>query len=183
MALGSEPRRLALVVAAALGMAIGFYPGSRFISLALCAAAAFAAFGNAAIRSGLCRSRGAQGIALALGLAAGACVAWNEAGRAAPVASASITGGAPSDLSRLSPSWVEGRLLSDSAPAKNGFRSYSIRVERLGLIGRGVSAELSYPKAVHGDELRVLARAGREIDSGSLIRARGSFSGLSSGGL
>jgi ComEC/Rec2-related protein len=69
----------------------------------------------------------------------------------------------------------------DSTPAKNGFRSYLLGVERLGLAGKGVSAEISYPGNGRGDGLRVFSRLGPEIDAGSLIRARGSFSAAAAG--
>jgi ComEC/Rec2-related protein len=110
-----------------------------------------------------------QAVALALGLVAGAAIAQAEAGglpRSGPAR----------EPMPLRPAWAEGRLSTDSSPAKNGFRSYLIRVERLGLVGEGVSVETSYPDRGRGDDLRVLARLGPEVDSGSLIRAQGSFS-------
>jgi len=76
----------------------------------------------------------------------------------------------------------QGRLSTDSSPAKNGFRSYSLNVERMGLAGPGVSAELSYPGAGRCIELRVLARAGPEIDSGALLRIHGVFAAAVAGG-
>jgi hypothetical protein len=170
--LESEPRRFSLPLAAALGMALGFYPGSPFFLPALFFAAAFASLGLVLQGSRASRLRSMQAFALAAGLAAGASVAWEEAGRAAPEA-----GGA-----RLSPAWAEGRLSTDSSPAKNGFRSYSLNVERMGLAGPGVSAELSYPGAGRGIELRVLARAGPEIDSGALLRIHGVFAAAVAGG-
>jgi ComEC/Rec2-related protein len=173
----TEPRRFALTVPAAIGMALGFYPGPPF-SLAACGVAvASASFGLSllCLRSKAARLRRLQAIALALGLVAGSDIAWVEAGSPAARAQGSVS-------RNLSPVWAEGRLSADSAPAKNGFRSYPLRVERLGLEGRGVSAELSYPDARGGAALRVLARAGAEIDSGSLVRVRGSFAEARAGG-
>ena len=112
-----------------------------------------------------------QALAFAFGLMAGASIAWAEAGAFAPAPAV------PVDARRaLKPAWVEGRLSTDSSPAKSGFRSYSLLVERMGLAGQGISAELSYPKGPRGGSLRMLSRAGAEIDSGSLLRASGSYS-------
>jgi ComEC/Rec2-related protein len=88
----------------------------------------------------------------------------------------------PRGLISLSPVWAEGRLSADSSPAKNGFRSYPLKVERFGLAGKGIYAELSYPRAGSRAGLRVLARAGPEIDAGSLIRVRGYFAASAPGG-
>jgi ComEC/Rec2-related protein len=178
----SAPRRFSLPLAAAFGMALGFYPGANFLLPSMAFAIGIASLGHVIGGSGW-RLRSLQALALGLGLAAGAAVAWSEAGRAAPRAPA------PSEVSAdrgggfipLRPAWAEGRLSSDSTPAKNGFRSYPLEIARLGLAGDGVSAELSYPGRGRGEGLRVLARAGQEIDSGSLIRARGSFSEGSGG--
>jgi ComEC/Rec2-related protein len=179
--LEAEPRRFSLPVAAAFGMALGFYPGPQYSIPALLLAAAFASLGIAlgCRPARACRLRRMQALALAFGLAAGTTVARAEAGRDAHVAS--VAAAAPAELPRISPCWAEGRLSADSTPVKNGFRSYPLRVERLGLAGEGVSAELSFPEAGRG-ELRVLARAGPEIDSGSLLRVRGFFSEPVAGG-
>jgi competence protein ComEC len=170
--LESEPRRFSLPVAAAFGMALGFYPGSAFFIPALLLASALASLGLALsyLPSPGARLWRMQALALALGIVAGAAVADVEAGRVAPADSFAPEAGVPP----LSPAWAEGRLSADSSPARNGFRSYPLRVERLGLSGPGVSAELSYPRGGRG-ELRVLARAGAEVDSGSLVRVRGAF--------
>jgi ComEC/Rec2-related protein len=182
--LDSIPRRFSLPIAAAFGMALGFYPGGGFLIPSLTIASALASFGTivGSINRRASRLRGMQAIALALGLVAGASVAWNEAGRLPRHGSAEELGSkAGMALVRLYPVWAEGRLSSDSSPAKNGFRSYLLEVERLGMAGKGVSVEISYPGNGHGDGLRVLARSGPEIDAGSLIRARGSFSTAASG--
>jgi ComEC/Rec2-related protein len=160
-------------------MALGFYPGPGFLLHSLAAAVALASL--AAVAAGTDRSatrlRRMQIFAGALGLVAGASVAWTEAGREANALEALPNAvAADSRLVPLHRAWAEGRLSSDSAPARNGFRSYSIDVERMGLSGKGASAELSYPGKRRGGALRVLARAGPEIDNGSLIRARGSYS-------
>jgi competence protein ComEC len=168
-----------LPVAAAFGMALGFYPGPGFLLPAVAMAITIASVGVVigGIQGKASRLRGMQATAMALGLVAGAAVAWNEAGAASP---GIMEGARPQTTvdhaAALHPAWAEGRLSSDSTPAKNGFRSYPLSVERLGFLGRGVSAELSFPGIGHGDNLRVLARSGLEIDSGSLVRARGSFS-------
>jgi competence protein ComEC len=174
--LGSEPRRLSLPLAAALGLALGFYPGPAFSLPAFCLASAAASMGLALRGAGArgSRMRSLQAFALALGLAAGATEARLEAGRAIPVARPPSA--PPGDAClRLASSWAEGRLSADSSPAKNGFRSYPLRVERLGLTGPRASVELSYPGAGSGGELRVLAREGPEVDSGFLARVSGSF--------
>lgn len=171
-------------IAAAFGMALGFYPGAGFLAPSLIIASALASFGNVIGRMGrrASRFRGMQAIALALGLAAGAAVAWNEAGALPHRGPAEDRGvGAGQGLVSLRPVWAEGRLTTDSSPAKNGFRSYLLGIERLGLAGEGVSAEISYPGNCHGGVLRVLARLGPEIDAGSLVRARGSFSTAAAG--
>jgi len=181
--LDSGPRRSSLPLALAAGMALGFYPGSGFMLPCLCAAAASAALGFAvaaplSLRAkGNCRAlRGRLLLALALGLAAGAALAWDEGGRGGlrgaqgPGGSAAVERGA---LARLQAAWVEGRLSTDSSPAKNGFRSYVIRVTRLGLRGAGASAELSFPR--EAGQLLILARSGPLVDAGSLIRAQGSL--------
>jgi ComEC/Rec2-related protein len=173
--LESEPKRFSLPIAAAFGLALGFYPGPSFFPSAFILASSSASLGLAllCLDSRAARLRRMQAIALALGLAAGASVAREEAGLVAHDA----TVRAPVGLGAvgLAPYWTLGRLSADSSPAKNGFRSYPLRIERLGLAGPGVSAELSYPKTGSGGELRVLARLGPEIDSGSLLRVRGSF--------
>jgi ComEC/Rec2-related protein len=156
-------------------MALGFYSGTSLFVLDVALAIGLASLGIVLGGCGL-RLRAMQAFALALGLVAGAAVAWNEAGLAAPEASAPGGEQAGAALISLSPAWAEGRLSSDSTPAKNGFRSYPLEVQRLGLAGSGAAAELSFPGRRRGDALRVLARAGPEIDSGSLIRASGSFS-------
>jgi ComEC/Rec2-related protein len=173
--LESEPRRFSLPVAAASGTALGFYPGARLYFPLLFVAIAAASFGLALASSPsrASRLRRMQALALAIGVAAGATVAGFEAGRS-PAARGAVEA-AGTDAAPLSPTWAEGRLSADSSPAKNGFRSYPLRVERLGLSGPGVSAELAFPKGGSGD-LRVLARAGAEVDAGSRIRVLGSFS-------
>jgi ComEC/Rec2-related protein len=178
--LESKPRRFSLPIAAAFGMALGFYPGPAFSSRAFVLAAAVASFGLSlqCLESRAAGLRRMQAIALALGLAAGATVAREEAGRAPPEAPVRATAVERGGV-KLSPCWAEGRLSSDSSPAKGGFRSYPLRLERLGLAGPGISAELSYPGAGRRGELRVLSRAGPEIDSGSLLRVRGAFVGPS----
>jgi competence protein ComEC len=171
--LESRPRCLSLPVAAASGMAFAFYPGADFLLLAFLTASAAAGFGLAlgGFRARAARLRGTQALVFAFGLMAGASIAWAEAGTFTPRQSG------PVDARRaLRPTWVEGRLSTDSSPAKNGFRSYVLVVERLGLSGRGISAELSYPKVRRGGSLRILSRAGAEIDSGSFVRASGSYS-------
>ncbi len=166
-------------IAAAFGMAVGFYPGPAFLIPAIVVAAGFASFGTVVNGSGrlASRLRSMQAFALALGLAAGAMVSWSEAGSLRPHGPVhEPSGDGRQGLITLNPVWAEGRLSSDSSPAKNGFRSYLLAVERLGLAGKGVWAEVSYPKNSGGELLRVLSRSGPEIDSGALIRARGSFS-------
>jgi len=175
----SPPRKFSLPIAAASGMALGFYPGAGFLPYSLAAAVALVAF--AAVAAGIdCRAtrlRRMQVFAAALGLVAGSSVAWKEAGRdPSALGAPSSAVAADSRLIPLHRAWAEGRLSTDSAPARNGFRSYSIDVRRLGLSGKGASAELSYPGKGGGGALRVLSRAGPEIDIGSLIRASGSYS-------
>lgn len=155
-------------------MALGFYPESCLYIPLLLIAIAVASFGLALAcsPSRASRLRRGQALALAIGVAAGATVAGFETGRSARARTAAEA--ARAEVSPLSPTWAEGRLSADSSPAKNGFRSYPLRVERLGLSGPGVSAELAFPKGGSGD-IRVLARAGAEVDSGSRIRVRGSF--------
>ena len=164
-------------------MALGFYPGTTFLIAAILLALAVASFGLAIvgpIHGAAGRLRRMQAIAMALGLVAGTAVAWREAGCSAwnyevrPRFGAARAKGAT--LIPLYPVWAEGRLSADSSPAKNGFRSYSLAVEGLGLAGKGASAELSYPGQTGRALLRILARAGPEIDAGSRIRASGSFS-------
>jgi competence protein ComEC len=181
--LRSRPRNFSLPVAGAFGMALGFYPGVRFILPSLAMATFLAALGAVVLRVGnrSMRLRRMQLLAAAIGLAAGAAIAWSEAGGAEKIedeAPGAVGGsaGIGTGLVALRPAWAEGRLAADSMPARNGFRSYPLRVERLGLAGRGASAEISYPGRGRGGDLRILARAGREIDAGSLIRASGSFS-------
>ena len=120
-----------------------------------------------------------QALAAAIGLVAGTSLAWYEAGFATADAPESPSSGTDAprsiELIHIAPSWAEGRLSMDSRPARNGFRSYALGVERLGLAGRGVSAELSYPGRGCKKTLRVLARGGSAIDAGSLIRAQGSL--------
>jgi ComEC/Rec2-related protein len=178
--LESEPRRFSLPVAAAAGAAVGFYLPTSFRLTLFVVSILIASFGQALGSSG--RIAGAkpcwvfglrrmQALSLALGMAAGIAISAIDEGRGATFsAEAPIETAAP----RLAPDWAEGRLGSDSTPAKNGFRSYPLSVERLGLSGKGVSAELSYPGG-RGGELRVLARGGREVDSGSLVRVQGRF--------
>jgi ComEC/Rec2-related protein len=186
--LESEPRRFSLPVAAAAGAAVGFYSPASF-RLALFAVSIFlASFGQIlgsqrqladAKPDRAVYLRRLQALALALGMAAGLAISAIDAGRSATISTeAPSIQDASSEQPRLSPVWAEGRLSSDSTPAKNGFRSYPLAVERLGLSGKGVSAELSYPGG-RGGELRVLARGGREVDSGSLIRVQGRFAGPS----
>ena len=166
-------------LAAAFGMVAGFYPGPTFLFPAVLIAAGFASFGTVVNGSGhvASRLRSMQAFALALGLAAGAVVSWNEAGSLRQHGPVRGPGNEARDgLITLSPVWAEGRLSSDSSPAKNGFRSYLLAVERLGLAGKGVWAEISYPTHGGGEVLRVLSRCGPEVDSGALIRAHGSFS-------
>ena len=177
----SEPRRFSLPVSAAFGMALSFYPGIGFLPWAFATAICLASIGTAIGQLG-CRAirlRRLQALAAAIGLVAGTSLAWYEAGFAtadAPESPSSGTGAPRSmELIRVAPSWAEGRLSMDSRPARNGFRSYALGVERLGLAGRGVSAELSYPGRGCKKTLRVLARGGRAIDAGSLIRAQGSL--------
>jgi ComEC/Rec2-related protein len=195
--LSSKPRRYSLPIAFGFALALGFYSGPGLSLPWLLAAAALSALGAALRSLGSLvggrneELRGRQALALALGLASGSAVAWNEAGRGtvgfeiAPAKPVAATSGraaaragalAPSTvpLVPLQPAWVEGRLATDSSPAKNGFRSYSITIERLGLAGGGFSAELYFPGAAGGGALRILARAGPLIDSGCLLRARGS---------
>ena len=185
--LASKPRVFSLPVAGAFGMALGFYPGAAYLIAAMLLALAVSSLGLTIgpVAGAAGRLRRMQAISAALGLVAGAAAAWQEAGSATwnyetmpRLGAACATGAA---LMPLYPVWAEGRLGVDSSPAKNGFRSYSLTVERLGLAGKGVSAELSYPGRARGGGLRVLARAGPEIDAGSRIRVRGSFSaGLAS---
>lgn len=158
-------------------MALGFYPGPAFSPSIFFVSLAASSLGLALRCLGppALKLRRMQAFALAFGLASGAAVARTDAGSAEPAPHAFA---AACDMSviHLNPAWAEGRLSSDSTPAKNGFRSYPIAVTRLGLAGPGVSAELSYPGSARGSELRVLSRAGPELDSGSLMRVRGSFS-------
>jgi ComEC/Rec2-related protein len=168
--LESEPRRFSPPLAAAFGMALGFYPGPPAFLPAIVIALAIASLGLALLPfGGTRRLRAAQALALGIGLVSGAAVAWTEAGHYSPSRSGLESRG-------LAPAWAEGRLAIDSAPAKNGFRSYAIKVERLGLIGRGLRAELSFPQPERRGSLRILSRAGPEVDSGSLVRVQGSFS-------
>jgi competence protein ComEC len=176
--LESEPARFSLPLAAASGLALGFYPGPGFGTALILVAAALASVGialRASPAKRAARLRSLQALAMAAGIAAGAAVALVDAGRQARPSGADEAHAGHLNAPRLSPVWAEGRLSSDSAPAKNGFRSYPLRVERLELAGAGVFAELSYPGG-GGGELRVLSRAGAALDSGSRIRARGSVS-------
>jgi ComEC/Rec2-related protein len=175
--LESEPRRFSLPIAAAFGTALGFYPGPGLYAPFLLIAVAVASLGIALAcsPSRASRLRRMQALALAIGIAAGTTIAFFEAGRSPIAREAAAAVSAEYKVASLSPAWAEGCLSADSSPAKNGFRSYPLRVERLGLSGPGVQAELSYPKGEHGD-IRVLARAGAEADSGSRLRVRGSFS-------
>ena len=178
--LESEPKRFSLPLAIAIGMALGFYPGPAFLIPALVLALALAALGNvmADSRGSAPRLRRIQALAASMGIVTGAAIAWYEAGAAPnrPVAS-EVGIEAERRLIRLDVAWAEGRLAADSTPARNGFRSYSIAVGRLGLEGGGATAELTYPRKGSGEAVRVLVRAGPEIDAGSLIRARGSMMG------
>jgi ComEC/Rec2-related protein len=170
-----EFRRLSPLVMAALGMALGFYPGPPLAPPALASALAAASVGivllhGASNSRGLAVAHGARALALGLGLVAGAAIAWNAAGSSSAAEARPEEAGA---RGALSVAWVEGRLETDSSPAKNGFRSYLVRASRVGLSGEGVSAELSFPQVGRAARLRVLSRAGSELDSGSLIRVRG----------
>jgi competence protein ComEC len=108
--------------------------------------------------------------ALGLGLVSGAAIAWNEAGSSNIDPASAEVDRSPNTLSVV---WLEGRLIADSSPAKNGFRSYLVRVERMGLSGGSLSAELSFPRRFSRASIRILARAGAEVDAGALVRVRG----------
>jgi ComEC/Rec2-related protein len=175
-----ESRRLSLPVMAAIGMAVSFYPGPplALVSFVCAVVASSLALALCDFRNGAgsCRTRCMRSprlFALGLGLISGAAIAWNEAGlsRIDPAVAGVVCG--PDALSVV---WLEGRLTADSSPAKNGFRSYIIRVERMGLSGRGPSAELFFPRESSRASIRVLARAGAEVDSGALVRVRGRLS-------
>jgi ComEC/Rec2-related protein len=161
--LETEPRCFSLPVAAAFGMALGFYPGAWAFSAAIAAAAFAAAIAIVLLRGDHRRARALQAQAFALGLVAGAVIAWAEG----PRPSEAITARPRPSLQMA---WVEGRLAADSSPAKNGFRSYLLEIERSGSVAPGVVAELSYPRLGRPTNMRVLSRAGPEIDSGSLLR-------------
>ncbi|MBL8966768.1 MAG: hypothetical protein JNG85_07140, partial [Spirochaetaceae bacterium] len=92
--LGAAPRRFSPPWAAALGLALGFYPGSLSIPFALTLASAAAGFGIAL--GGLYgrgpRLRAVLLLAFALGLAGGAALRRDEAG-AGGVVSGGLTGG------------------------------------------------------------------------------------------
>ena len=123
-----------LPVAGAFGMALGFYPGVRFILPSLAIATLLAALGAVVLSVGnrSMRLRRMQLLAAAIGLAAGAAIALGEAGGAekiedeAPGAvggSAGIRTGLAAAPPRLGGRSARRRLL----PAKNGFRSYPLR--------------------------------------------------------
>jgi len=171
---------------AAFGMAVSFYPGPPLAPAALacavtCSSLALALFDFGGVSAAdsahsLRRKRSLRCmrlLALALGLISGAAIAWNEAGSSRIDPAIAGAARSPTVLSIV---WLEGRLTTDSSPAKNGFRSYLVRVERMGLAGRKVSAELSFPRESSRASIRILARAGAEIDSGALVRVRGRLS-------
>jgi competence protein ComEC len=172
--LDDYPRRASLAPNAALGLALGFYPGPPFLVPALAASALTASFGLAlgSLEARAAQARRARALALALGLFAGAVAAVCEAGQSAPASGAA--GAESAGVHALQPAWAEGRLVSDSTTAKGNFRSYQIEVERLGLEGPAARAELSYPGRGRCLHLRVLAMGGPDLDTGALIRAAGS---------
>jgi ComEC/Rec2-related protein len=176
----SNPRRFSLPVAAAVGFASGFYPTPIPTAPLLCAAVLAASFGSAARALG---TRGAalnaaRLVALGFGMAAGAFLGGASGGGADPGAPApSAAPGSAFALARapdaLELRWAEGRLPTDSTPAKNGFRTYVLSAERLGLSGEGVEAELAFPTRTGRPSIRVLSSGGPELDSGCRLRARG----------
>jgi hypothetical protein len=78
---------------------------------------------------------------------------------------------------RLAVVAVSGRLAADSSPAKNGFRSYGLRVQSISVIAPGLAGELRYrgPGQSAGAVFRVLQRGGPALVSGVTIRARGAL--------
>ena len=179
----AESRRLSFSVMAAFGMALSFYPGPPLAPVALTCAVAAASLGLALLGArDIVQARGARSLsrmrslrlfALALGLISGVAIAWNEAGFPRIVPAVAGVARSPNALSIV---WLEGRLTADSSPAKNGFRSYLVRVERMGLSTRNLSAELSFPRLSSRASIRILARSGAEVDSGALVRVRGRLS-------
>jgi ComEC/Rec2-related protein len=169
--LAAEPKRFSPPVAAAVGTAIGFYPLCIPSSAALAAALLVVSFGIALRLFG---GRGAalNGffiITLGTGMAAGIMASAVEKGRAQPNAE----GPESSSGAALSLRWIEGRLISDSTPAKHGFRVYALRVDRLGLSGAAVESELDFPDPGTGPVYRILVRNGDAFDCGVRLRASG----------
>ena len=119
--------------------------------------------------------------AFAFGAAFGLLLAAREAGQspvgteATPAISRARADAAASPgLRRLGIVGVEGRLVSDSRPARNGFRILDLEVGRLRLAGAGIggSCESIVPSRGYG-ELRVLVRGGKALASGSRVQVEG----------
>jgi len=201
--LRAAPRRVNAPIAAAVGMAAGFYPRPSPSTAILAAACAFAGVGLAL--RGLGRAAGGgdasresrgfvDGLAIwsllalacSVGLVAGLAAARDDAARAlfaaaplfaaegeperpAPLAAAR---GAAARQARVRLAAVEGRLASDSSPAKGGFRSYLVTVSRIAVSGRALSGSLGFRGRPPG-ALRALARGGPALDAGARIEVVG----------
>jgi competence protein ComEC len=192
--LGAAPRRIAAPMAAAVGLAAGFYPRPSPAAALLAAAIALAGTGLALRR--LTRAIGASAeaagrgfrawgllfLACAIGMAAGVGLALDDEARSLFAASslfgassqgATMPAGEPAAAAgspgRLEPRSLEGELAADSSPVKNGFRSYLVAASRISLVGDLAQGEISFPGGSPAS-LRVLQRGGPAFDSG--VRAR-----------
>ncbi len=196
--LGAAPRRFSPPWAAALGLAFGFYPGSPPIALTLTLAAAAAGFGIAfgGLAGRPSRLRAVLVLAFALGLAGGAALRRDEAGRAAGAAAggarvaraktayatpADAPGAVPADapgaVARLRVAGLAGRLEGDSTPTAKGYRSYPVELEALLVEGPGIAGRCSA-----SGSRRLLVREGPVLEAGARLEARAWLGGGASGG-
>ncbi|MFZ4618024.1 MAG: ComEC/Rec2 family competence protein [Rectinemataceae bacterium] len=165
----------------ALGAAASFYP--LFLDWRiLWASSILFAIAVIALRvAGYRGFRYAQLAAFAFGAAFGLLLAAREAGQP-PLGTEAVTAitrtkaeAEPSTRQRrLGIVGVEGRLVSDSRPARNGFRILDLEVGRLRLAGAGIggSCESFAPGRGYG-ALRVLVRGGKPLASGSRVQVEG----------
>jgi ComEC/Rec2-related protein len=165
------PRRFSLPVAAAIGLGLGFYPDFIPLPAMIAMAIGIASFGIAL------RALNGQGVILyslfvvcaGAGAAAGAMASAVEKACMQPNAH----GPGDSTASTISLRWIEGWLVYDSSPAKNGLCVYTIRADRLGISGASCDGEISFPDRRRGPEYRILVRNGKAFDRGVRIRAEG----------
>lgn len=172
----ATPRHITVPVAAAAGMALGFYPRPCSASGVLLAAFGLAGIGFAlrgldAARGAVRRPRAglrvwaALFVAFAIGLVSGFAAARDDEARGSLGASPLLSSRGPA---RLALSSIEGRLAADSSPAKGGFRSYRVMVSRIALTGRALSGNLEFPDGPPG-AIRALVRGGPLLDAGARI--------------